>query len=89
MFAADYLWPRGELTGEQLVVVVRPEGGEVSDALLADLRARNRRLPDFKRVAGYIPWSREFPRTASMKIKRGVLAEALREASRDERVREL
>ncbi len=89
VFAADYLWPRGAMTGEQLVVAVRPKGEDVSEALLEDLRARNRRLPDFKRVSGYIPWTQEFPRTASMKVKRGVLADELRAASRAERVREL
>ena len=38
---------------------------------------RNRKLPDFKRVGGYIIWDRDFPRTASMKIKRNVLAEEI------------
>jgi long-chain acyl-CoA synthetase len=40
--------------------------------------ARNRRLPDFKRVGGYVIWEKDFPRTASMKIKRQALAEELR-----------
>jgi long-chain acyl-CoA synthetase len=43
--------------------------------LLEELAARNRRLPDFKRVGGYLIWEKDFPRTASMKIKRQVLAE--------------
>jgi hypothetical protein len=32
-------------------------------------------LPDFKRVGGYLLWSKDFPRTASIKIKRTALAE--------------
>jgi hypothetical protein len=36
--------------------------------------ARNRRLADFKRVGGYLLWDKDFPRTASLKIKRGELA---------------
>ncbi len=40
-----------------------------------ELAGRNRRLPDFKRVGGYVLWERDFPRTASLKIKRTVLAE--------------
>jgi hypothetical protein len=32
-------------------------------------------LWDFKRVGGYLIWSNDFPRTASMKIKRQTLAE--------------
>jgi acyl-coenzyme A synthetase/AMP-(fatty) acid ligase len=34
-------------------------------------------LADFKRVAGYLIWEKDFPRTASMKIKRQVLAEEI------------
>ncbi len=40
--------------------------------------ARNRRLPDFKRVGGCVIWDKDFPRTAAMKIKRTVLAEEMR-----------
>ncbi len=31
-------------------------------------------LADFKRVGGYLLWEKDFPRTASLKIKRGELA---------------
>jgi long-chain acyl-CoA synthetase len=82
VYAADYVWPSGKLTGEQLVIVLRPEGDAPSDALIEELRRRNRKLPDFKRLAGYVVWNDEFPVTASLKIKRGVLAERLRELAR-------
>ncbi len=83
VFAADYIWPTGKLTGEQLVIVVRPEAGEVADEeLVNELRKRNRRLADFKRLSGYIVRSADFPVTASMKIKRNVLAEELRRLDR-------
>jgi len=45
--------------------------------LLEEIVTRNRRLPDFKRVGGYLIWEKDFPRTASMKIKRQALAEDL------------
>jgi long-chain acyl-CoA synthetase len=65
---------------EQLVLVLRLEAGkEFTDALRADLVARNRRLLDFKRVGGYVIWERDFPRTASLKIKRNLLAEEIRD----------
>jgi len=59
---------------EQLVMVVRSDGREFLD----ELRERNRRLPDFKRVHGIVEWERDFPRTASLKIKRDALAEQIR-----------
>jgi len=79
VFAANYVWPQRTLGGEELIVVLHAEAGqEITAELLADLNARNRRLPDFKRVSGWVRWDEEFPRTASMKIKRNVLADALR-----------
>ena len=80
VFAANYVWPTGKLTGEQLMIVVRPDGdGSDVDDLVGDLRKRNRKLADFKRLSGYVLWSEEFPRTASMKVKRNLLAKALAE----------
>ncbi len=79
IFAANYIWADRGLGGEQLVLVLRLEGGaQVSETLRSDLVARNRRLPDFKRVHGYVLWEQDFPRTASLKIKRHELAEAIR-----------
>lgn len=76
VFAANTLWPQRTMVGEQLVVVVRPGTAAWAD-VVAELRTRNRTLPDFKRVAGVVRWERTFPRTASLKVKRGVLAEEL------------
>lgn len=84
VFAANYIWPTGSMQGEQLAIVLRPEGEDVSDALLEELKRRNRKLPDFKRLGGYIVMTEEFPATASLKIKRGELAKVLATRSRDE-----
>jgi len=79
VFAANYLWPERSMVGEQLVVVLRLEPGQpFSDALLEELSSRNRRLLPFKRISGYVLWDKDFPRTASMKIKRAALAEQIR-----------
>jgi long-chain acyl-CoA synthetase len=76
VFAANYVWPQKELGRELLVMVLRLEPNQQFDNnLLQDLGAYNRRLPDFKRVGGYLIWNRDFPRTASMKVKRQALAE--------------
>jgi long-chain acyl-CoA synthetase len=64
--------------GEALVMALRLEAGQKFDsALLGEIVNRNRRLPDFKRVGGYLIWERDFPRTASMKVKRQELAQEL------------
>lgn len=78
VFAASYLWPAKALRREMLVLVLRLEQNqEMTETLKEEIVTRNRRLPDFKRVSGYAIWDRDFPRTASMKIKRTVLAEEL------------
>ena len=82
VFAANYLWPTSASSDETLVIVVRLEAGQpFNEGLQRELVARNRRLPDFKRVRGYVIWTRDFPRTASLKIKRMELAEQIRNAS--------
>jgi long-chain acyl-CoA synthetase len=73
VFAAHVLWPGRR---EELVVVVRPD----ERPFVEELRERNRRLPDYKRVHGYVTWEREFPRTASLKVKREALAGEIRVA---------
>jgi len=82
VFAAHYVWPQriGE-TGrdERLIGVVHPEPEGGQDVTLREeLDARNRGLPDFKRLSGYVLWNEDFPRTASLKIKRAELAEQIR-----------
>ncbi len=78
VFAANYVWRREELGSETLVLVLRLEQNQKFDSkLLEEISGRNRRLPDFKRVGGYLIWDKDFPRTASMKIKRQGLAEEI------------
>src|SRR3989475_3046903 len=85
IFAANYVWPQKELTREMLLLVLRLEQNQKFDSTLrAQIDSRNLRLADYKRVGGYLVWERDFPRTASMKIKRGELAEGIgREAAQE------
>lgn len=88
VYASGYVWPADQsgsgITEEQLFAVVRPkEGDALPKAALEELEKRNRTLPDFKRIGAVLEWSEEFPRTASMKVKRNVLAEQIREAGAD------
>src|SRR6185437_13650234 len=79
IFAANYIWPQRTMTGEQLVLVMRlDDNTQFNDELRSHILERNRRLPDFKRVSGCLIWTRDFPRTASLKITRDALAERIR-----------
>ncbi len=78
VFAYGYLWPNTESRKESLAIVLYLEKGESFDAtLLEQLQAINRRLPDYKRVSDYLIWDCDFERTASMKIKRNLLAKSI------------
>jgi long-chain acyl-CoA synthetase len=78
VFAANYVWPKNDLGQETLVMVLRLEQNQRFDSkLLEEMSVRNRRLADFKRVGGYLVWHKDFPRTASMKVKRQELAEEI------------
>jgi len=83
VFAANYIWPRRSLVGEQLVLVLRLEQGQaLTDELRRDISARNNRLLNYKRVHGIVLFDEDFPRTASLKIKRNILAERLAQLDR-------
>jgi long-chain acyl-CoA synthetase len=78
VFAANYVWPAKSLGNEVLILVIRLEQNqEFTYNLKDELGERNRKLPDYKRVGGYVLWDKDFPRTASMKIKRAILAEEM------------
>jgi long-chain acyl-CoA synthetase len=78
IFATNFIWKQRSMRGEKLMLVLHPEAGTgLTDKLLDEVRMRNRRLADFKRTSNYMLWETDFPRTASLKIKRGVLAEQI------------
>ncbi|MDQ3032323.1 MAG: AMP-binding protein [Myxococcota bacterium] len=92
IFASGYVWPRqARLTDEVLVAVVRTKhrGAAALGAIEDEIARRNRRLPEHKRIAAVLGWSEAFPRTASMKVKREVLAEQLREGAREPDLRRI
>src|SRR3989454_6491270 len=78
VFAANYIWPKRSMTGERLVLVLHLEPGhQYSDELPRDINARNHRLLNYKRVHGVLLLDEDFPRTASLKIKRTELTARL------------
>jgi long-chain acyl-CoA synthetase len=81
VYAANYLWPQRTMVGEQLVIVLHLEAGQgMSEALHSQLAERNQKLINYKRVSGYLVHEKDFPRTASLKIKRLQLAEEIRQS---------
>lgn len=68
------------MLGEKLIIVLRlNEGQEFNEELRQELIKRNNRLLNYKRISGYVVWDADFPRTASMKIKRFALADEIRQ----------
>jgi len=87
VFAANYIWPQRSMSGEQLVLVLRLHPGqELTEELRRDISACNSRLLNYKRVHGVVLLEEDFPRTASLKIKRNALAERLGQLDRATRV---
>jgi long-chain acyl-CoA synthetase len=87
VFAANFLWPVRTMVGEKLILVAHLEPGKsMTPELAAEIAARNSRLLNYKRVSGYLLWDGDFPLTASMKLKRSVLAEEIRHQARREDV---
>src|SRR5438876_4325414 len=84
VFAANYVWPRRSMVGEQLIIVIHLENGQaLSEQLKQDIILRNNSLLNYKRVHGIVLHDEDFPRTASLKIKRNALAERLAKLDRD------
>ena len=71
------------MVDEELLLVLRLEPGQtLSDDLRRAVAERNNRLLNYKRIHGIVLLDEDFPRTASLKIKRNVLAERLRTLDR-------
>jgi len=83
VFAANYVWPKRSMVGEQLILALHLENGQTyTDALRNEVIVRNNRLLNYKRLHGVVLLDEDFPRTASLKIKRNILAERLAQLER-------
>ncbi len=78
VFAERFLWPKHDLRSDGLCVVLRLASNTAPEPALAAIRAANHKLAEHKRVRSYVLFDAEFPKTASMKVKRPQLAEAVR-----------
>jgi len=87
VFAANYIWPQRTMAGEQLVIVIHLDPGQsLTDDLRKNISLLNNRLLNYKRIHGIIVFEEDFPRTASLKIKRNILAEQLAKLDRTKTV---
>jgi acyl-coenzyme A synthetase/AMP-(fatty) acid ligase len=78
------------MTGEQLVLVIHLEPGQAfTEELRKTISLLNSRLLNYKRIHGIILYEEDFPRTASLKIKRNILAEQLGKLDRDAAIQPL
>jgi long-chain acyl-CoA synthetase len=78
VFAANYIWPQRSMVGERLLLALHLEPGQTyTEELRRDISARNSKLLNYKRIHGVVLFDEDFPRTASLKIKRNALAEQL------------
>jgi long-chain acyl-CoA synthetase len=84
VFAANYVWPKRSMVGEQLILAIHLENNQTfTDELKAGIAKRNSRLLNYKRIHGIVLFAEDFPRTASLKIKRNDLATLLAQLDRD------
>jgi long-chain acyl-CoA synthetase len=83
VFAANYIWPQRTMIGEQLVLVIHLEPNQTfTEDLRKNISLLNNRLLNYQRIHGIILFGEDFPRTASLKIKRNILAERLAKLDR-------
>ncbi len=83
VFAANYIWPQRSMVGEELILAIHLEPGQtMTEELGREITARNNRLLNYKRIQGIVMVEEDFPRTASMKIKRNELAARLAKLER-------
>jgi len=75
------------MVGEQLILAIRRESNQTfDDQLRQDVLRRNSRLLNYKRIHGVVVCGEDFPRTASLKIKRNDLAERLAQLDREQAI---
>ena len=71
-----------------LVIHLEP-GQTFTEELRKTISLLNSRLLNYKRIHGIVLYEEDFPRTASLKIKRNILAERLGKLDRDAAIQPL
>lgn len=84
ILAKRLIWPTQDLTHDSMVLIAKPKDDAKQDAILNEIRTRNRSLSDYKRISQVLIAKEPFPRTASMKIKRNHLAEFIQQSQQND-----
>lgn len=74
VFAGSYLWGDSSYH-DDLILVVRPKENTSYESIKPAIVDTNQKLADYKRIAHVLVWPDEFPKTATFKIKRPLLAQ--------------
>jgi long-chain acyl-CoA synthetase len=83
VFAANYIWPKRSMVGEQLLLALHLGLDQTyNEELRREISTRNNKLLNYKRIHGVVLYDEDFPRTASLKIKRNALAEQIAKLDR-------
>jgi len=87
VFSSEFLWQAQRLGAESLLVVAKPSEDADDASIERGLARACRALPEHKRPNTWLRWDEPFPRTASLKVQRDALADAVRRTSTPERTR--
>lgn len=77
VYAGSYLWPDKQNLRDQLILIAHPTANTDQANLLKIIQNENQKLPDYKRISQAIVWDQDFPKTATLKIKREMLAQSI------------
>src|SRR5690242_8930489 len=62
VFAANYVWPKRSMIGEQLILAIHLENNQTfTEELKDDIARRNSRLLNYKRIHGVVLFNEDFP----------------------------
>lgn len=89
VLAGNFLFSEQEDLRDQLFLVARPEPAQDMDKCISHIQQANRELPEYKRLSGVVLWDRDFPKTATMKVKRPLLAQEIAHAKESLTIRQL
>lgn len=78
VLSSHLIWPGQHLQSEELIAVLRIKGNYDVALGVKNFQQKNNSLPEYKRISSYFLLDEEFPKTATLKIKRPALIAMIR-----------